>query len=448
MTSTESPQFKIGDEVCLRSRRDQIGVVVSAPKQINSRWYYDVNIYGQRQSCPETDLEPGQREQDPIRLIEGNYWGGYNEFSRILTYTKLDQPLRDHLYSFRATRTRFEAYQFKPLVKFLESPRQRLLIADEVGLGKTIEAGYIIRELQARHPGTFRRVLVVCPAALRQKWRDEMQRRFEESFEILDANGVRSTLIDRAEREGDRCSFFAISSMQTLRGQRSAFVDDNHYQADWESNGERRPSLLDELEAGCPSLDLVIVDEAHHLRNVGTLTHRLGQVLSAKADAMIMLTATPIQLGEQDLFRLLGILDPQEFSFYQTFRERIDANQAVVQAERCLRAGNWDGCIEQLQMVAEDRWSGRHLNQGLLKETIEKLRSAERSNSDLRAELQYDLAQLNLLAHVVTRTRKRDVLTNRAQRTAHVIRPAWTVHESAFYEAVTQFCCEAYSKHR
>jgi SNF2 family DNA or RNA helicase len=72
-------------------------------------------------------------------------------------------------HSFKSQRIQFEPYQYKPLLKILDSPDRRLLIADEVGLGKTIEAGLILTELQARRP--LDRVLVVCPSRLRNKLR-------------------------------------------------------------------------------------------------------------------------------------------------------------------------------------------------------------------------------------------------------------------------------------
>jgi len=82
-----------------------------------------------------------------------------------------------------ASRTRFYPYQFKPLLKFLDSPKQRMLIADEVDLGKVIEAGMILTGLKARQ--TVQRVLVVCPANLTEKRKMEMKKRFGEEFEIM-----------------------------------------------------------------------------------------------------------------------------------------------------------------------------------------------------------------------------------------------------------------------
>src|ERR1700722_3092365 len=86
------------------------------------------------------------------------------------------------------SRTEFKQYQFRPLLKYLKSSSRRILIADEVGLGKTIEAAYIIVEELAS--GHTERVLVLCPAGLRQKWRDELWYRFGLYFEITNARGL------------------------------------------------------------------------------------------------------------------------------------------------------------------------------------------------------------------------------------------------------------------
>lgn len=101
------------------------------------------------------------------------------------------------------------------LVKFLDSPDRRLLIADEVGLGKTIEAGVILTELQARHQN-LERVLIVCPSRLRDKWREEMQRKFRQKFEIMGAQQLKE-YCHRAQADPDDSPLRGIVSMQTLR---------------------------------------------------------------------------------------------------------------------------------------------------------------------------------------------------------------------------------------
>lgn len=84
---------------------------------------------------------------------------------------------------------RIEEYQLAPVAMALEMPRVKLLIADDVGLGKTIEAGLIAQELLLRH--CARRMIVVCPASLTGKWADEMQSRFGLAFHILDADALK-----------------------------------------------------------------------------------------------------------------------------------------------------------------------------------------------------------------------------------------------------------------
>jgi len=88
----------------------------------------------------------------------------------------------EHSLLVNAQRILFEPYQYKPLLKLLDSADRRLLIADEVGLGKTIEAGLVLAELEARQP--LDKVLVVWPSRLRQKWQVEMEGKFGRDFKI------------------------------------------------------------------------------------------------------------------------------------------------------------------------------------------------------------------------------------------------------------------------
>ncbi len=83
----------------------------------------------------------------------------------------------------QTSRTDFYAYQFKPVYKFIESANGRILIADEVGLGKTIEAALIWQEVRARSDA--RTLLVVCPSMLREKWKAELRTRFDVPAQIL-----------------------------------------------------------------------------------------------------------------------------------------------------------------------------------------------------------------------------------------------------------------------
>ncbi|RMH27180.1 MAG: DNA/RNA helicase, superfamily II, SNF2 family protein, partial [Planctomycetota bacterium] len=164
--------YASGDQVVEHGMMGSVGTVVSGPAIHGGEAYYRVNFNGRIKNILEEDLSRYTGEQDPESLLRAGQFGDQVAFARRLTMSKLRRPLRDAVYSYKASRTKFHAYQFKPLLKFLASERRRLLIADEVGLGKTIEAGYILQEERARFG--IQRVLVVCPAALRIKWQNEL----------------------------------------------------------------------------------------------------------------------------------------------------------------------------------------------------------------------------------------------------------------------------------
>jgi len=127
---------------------------------------------------PESQLEEVRDLRlSPLDMLETRKLGRPVDLRRTLTHVKLSGRLADVIYSMEATNTDFYAYQFKPVVKVLESPSNSILIADEVGLGKTIEAGLIWTELRSRFD--MRRLLVLCPAALREKWRRELSANYE-----------------------------------------------------------------------------------------------------------------------------------------------------------------------------------------------------------------------------------------------------------------------------
>jgi len=90
----------------------------------------------------------------------------------------INNPLSDILYSYNTNRLTPEAHQYKPLIKFLNSENSRVLIADEVGLGKTIEAGMIYKEIDKREE--LKISLIVVPSSLTYKWQEELHIRFDE----------------------------------------------------------------------------------------------------------------------------------------------------------------------------------------------------------------------------------------------------------------------------
>ncbi len=306
--------FKIGDKVQSKSDPSKIGIIEELGPIHASLKYYTVfwgGIEGTT-TAPEIDLQLYQPFKTPTdNLLNGNI-AGYKEFLRLITYLKLtrDYPLRNNIYAFNASRTRFYPYQFKPLIKFLDSPSQRLLICDEVGLGKTIEAGLILTEIRARQ--TVNRVLVICPANLTAKWKLELKNRFGEDFRVYQVRDFIEYLKEY-EEEPENTKLNGIISLESIRTKRSL---------------ERLDSLL-------PNFDLIIIDEAHHMRNPGK-QRNVGILLGQSASAMIMLTATPIHLGNENLFSLLNILDEEDFPDFITSDLRFRQNEPIVKAQICL----------------------------------------------------------------------------------------------------------------
>ena len=195
-------------------------------------------------------------------------------------------------------------YQFRPVIKMLRTGSRRLLIADEVGMGKTIEAGLVWSEFEAR--GQADRVLVVCPSGLVDKWRTEMQDRFGFETEVLGRDGL-DNLLDRFETDRFPRRYHAVCSLQRLRV--------------WEH--------LERLADLSPQFDLVVVDEAHALRNTATRSFALGSLLSEWSDMLLLLSATPLNLGTDDLFNLLQLLEPGEFFDKHTLQVQLEPNAVL-----------------------------------------------------------------------------------------------------------------------
>lgn len=144
------------------------------------------------------------------------------------------------------------------------------------GLARTIEAGYILCELQAQQP--IDNVLVLVPARLLKKWRDELLNRFGESFEI-----VRSSEVQASLRR-------APSQMQGFR---------------WIVSYESMRGIVDKFVNSSVTFDLVIMDEAHRARTPGSKQYELAREVCKRAEAVVMLSATPVQNRLEDLWHLL-----------------------------------------------------------------------------------------------------------------------------------------------
>ena len=275
------------------------------------RTYYASQLQAEEQ--PDEDFQPLSCEQ----------------FHAYLTALQIRHPSLSTLYSLNAARVDFIPYQFRPVLRFIRSDRPRLLIADGVGVGKTIEAGLILRELQARRE--IKSILIICPRPLvtERKWELEM-RRFDERFTHLDGRTLRYC-INEMDLEGE----WPDQHRKTILPY-SLFDETFLYGPGPKGKKKSGKGLLD-LDPP-PRFDLVIVDEAHHIRNQNTYTHQAVRFFCEHAEAAVFLTATPIQLDSHDLFVLLSTLRPDLILDQESFGHMAEPNPFINQAVDQARA--------------------------------------------------------------------------------------------------------------
>ncbi len=322
---SEDQVLNPGTIVRLKSDPGRQGVLTGKHRKQAGVRKYQVAFPEGKTFQPDYELEVIlDDESDWTSLLESGKFGRVRDLRRNLTHIHLSGRLANLVYSMDATNTDFYAYQFKPVLSFLDSPSNGLLIADEVGLGKTIEAGLIWTELRARYDA--RRLLVVCPAMLREKWCSELNYRFGVDAEIMDAsellNHLRKNKYEIPDGRGIVCS------IQGLRPP-SRWQDE-----DGKVSSPRKAlaRFLDEQSDDEPLIDLVIIDEAHYLRNPESKSAKLGQLLRAVSDNIVLLSATPINLRSEDLFHLLNLVDPDSFGVKEVFPLVLHANEPLQRA--------------------------------------------------------------------------------------------------------------------
>ena len=333
------------------------------------------------------------------------------EFMRDLALAKIRHSLSDSLYSVGTSRTEFAPYQFRPVLKFLrawqEQEKRGLLIADEVGLGKTIEAAIILQELKART--VVERVLIVCPGKLTRKWQDELRLRFNESFQIWRSDDVRRLLQQEVIPP-----FRAIASLETLR----------------------RADMLELLQDQRLKLDYLVIDESHYLRNSDSRSFRLGSLLSDIADAVVLLSATPVHLQNDNLRNLLQLVDPAEFRDTDLFRALLEPNRYINEASAILQSGMPKAALKVLRKVEQTAIRERFLRNPWYRDIVRELGSlpSEPAPED-KARLSRALADLNTFSSVINRTRKRE-FKDIAQRDPYSLKVCFSPEERELYEAI------------
>lgn len=314
-----------------------------------------------------------------------------------------------------------ESYQLDPVVRAVQMPRVSLLIADDVGLGKTIEAGLVVRELMLRNRA--RRILIVCPATLQIKWRDEMLEKFGLDFHIVDTELLRRLRRERGLYANPWTHFpRLIVSMDYLKRETPLRL----FREAVAKNGEM---------PGVREFDILIIDEAHNVAPSATGNYALDsqrtqaiREISPHFEHKLFLTATPHNGYRESFSALLELLDGNRFA------RSAPPDPAQVRAVMVRRLKsemkNWDGTnrfpIRTLEHIEVDYGEEEKRMHSLLAEYVQLRASAYRDNTEKFAtEFVLKLLKKRLFsspqAFVLTLEKHRDSLRRSAR--AHASRP-------------------------
>lgn len=280
-----------GTEVEARGLRWQI---VRIEEQVGSR-VCRLRGVGGVAAGEEIDLLLGLEQVRPIRHdVDPSRAGRLREWLLYHQAFLLEQALGPHaLLSAQPGRLEIQHYQLVPVIRALAMSRVRMLLADGVGLGKTIQAGLVIAELMARR--LAQRILIVSPAGpLLEQWRTEMRDRFGLKLRVVDRAALDEVRrqVELGANPFDHISL-ALASVDFLKQER----------------------VLAELER--TSYDVIIIDETHHCVDLGpaglrddSLRRRLAEVLAGRCDSLLLLTATPHDGNDRSFASLCELLDP------------------------------------------------------------------------------------------------------------------------------------------
>ena len=308
----------IGSKV-IKTGTEEHGIIIEVMPARRGRQLYKVNWKNSVTDELEVNLLPDCDISDPFERCMSGIFGSYSEYSKKNTTFKIRSSNNNTISSLKASKTLFRAYQFKPLLKFLNSPNRRLLIADEVGLGKTIEAGHIMLELKARRE--LHHVLIVCPKSLQRKWKDELAFKFGLQFKIYD--NQKDLISDMQEH---RVSIHAIVNYEKIRTRRQKDKDEK------KSKDETPKSIAEYLSQNIFNFSLVLCDEAHKMRNQDTQTYKGAEIIMSQANAAVFLTATPVMISTENLYNLLHLLDNTRYYNYQIFDNLLKENRPFVES--------------------------------------------------------------------------------------------------------------------
>jgi superfamily II DNA or RNA helicase len=431
--------FKVNDRVTIPSRGNVRGTVVSIDMVediVHLGIMLDTSEYI---TIKEEDASQLVLPKNSLQMLKNGKFSTKEVFMAEFVINKLGSRNNDMIATLRSSRTIFYPYQFIPLLKFLKSESRRILIADEVGLGKTIEAGYILAEMCLR--GMVKRCLVICKASLKEKWKRDLEEKFGFQFDIYS----RQELMQSIE-EDIRLGYTEKFSIINFDYRQNAIEE-----------------LMEVIKRHDFHFDMVIIDEAHAYRNEANIRYPAIKEILAASKYALLLTATPVMTSLLNLYSLVKLienryddyaLDKYDFG-YSLFRDHLSLSRPFIIALNKLSRGehpksvlnamkdekvtfqfsSLDGSVSnEITVMLVDRFK----EDALFTETIRMADLEEYSPADI-ALLQKNLSELNSFQDVITRTTKRQIQsheTKRVIRFAQKISIQFSVTERRYYDSI------------
>lgn len=288
--------------------------------------YSGPNDSGVHSLLPESELISQIRLNQPLeRIVQGDCEADKWFVFRYHSLKTLNRISHSPVRGLTGARAQLLPHQLYIAHEVSSRFAPRVLLADEVGLGKTIEAGLVIHKQLLTDQA--RRILIVVPETLLHQWLVEMQRKFNLSFSLFDAERCEAEAVDAADGNPFYGEQLILCSLQFLL-----------------SHPQRAE------QANAAAWDLLIVDEAHHLywsEQAVSTEYKLIEALAGQTRGIILLTGTPEQSGTQGHFARLRLLDPQRFPDLKSFIKEEEGYQPF--------AALIDKLLEQQPLATNER---------------------------------------------------------------------------------------------
>ena len=286
-------RFKTGDHISTNNNVDLL--VQEVREQQGLLVYIGTDHHDEQLTVSELELDAFVQLTTPQQRLLNGHFDRHSEFAlRVATFEHMDAMQRSPVRGLLGSRTSLLAHQVYIANEVGRRHAPRVLLADEVGLGKTIEAGMIIQ--QQLLTGRASRILILVPPSLLHQWLVEMLRRFNLHFSLFDSE----RLAEMPEGNPFEAEQLVLCSLEL-------FNDQPEVQA----------------QALAAQWDLVAIDEAHHLHwsedTVGE-GYLFIERLAQQTAGLLLLTATPEQIGQASHFARLRLLDPSRFHDLATFQ--------------------------------------------------------------------------------------------------------------------------------